>query len=454
MADILTAKRLREDRAPLAHQIRELADLANNEKRDFSAEEQEKWDSLNKAYDEHTRAIELAERAEKVTFEQEAPADEQRPETRSGKPGRHDVDHAPAREGAEDRSLPSNEPTEEDRAFALQAWLRCGVDKEISERHRRAAAKCGISPNAKEITLNMRGDYRNVRRELRALSAQSGTAGAHTIAEGFMASLERAMLHFGGMRQTSEIMRTTGGNSMPWPTANDTSNSGALLGENTAVTDADPVYGQVVFNAYKYTSKQVKIPVELLEDSAFDMAAEVGTMLGERLGRITNTHFTTGDGASKPKGIVTAATLGKTTAGATAITFDEVIDLIHSVDVAYRTDAGFMFHDNVLAVLRKLKNGSNEYLWQPSVAMGAPDRLWGYPYYINNDMASSVASAAKTMLFGALNKYKIRDVAGLRLVRLNERYADADQVGFIAFSRHDGNLLDAGVAPVKYMQQV
>lgn len=455
MPDLLTAKQLRENRAPVARLIKELADKANGEARDFTAEEQEQWDRINGEYDTLSRSITFAERAEKVIVEQEAPAPQ--PEGRK-LPGREDRRHVPEsdteeRDDREDRRRTPKDTSEEDRAYALQAWFRAGLHKDLEARHVEACNRLGVRPHSNEFSFELRRDYHKVKQEHRAQSINFPNLGAYTVPEGFVNSLERAMLDFGGVRQVADVMRTTSGNPMPWPTTNDTSNEGVLINENTAVSDQDVTFGAIVFGAHKYSSKQVKVPVELLEDSAFNLAVEIGSMLGERLGRITNRHFTTGDGAAKPNGIVTAATVGKTTASATAISSDEILDLIHSVDPAYRINAGFMFHDNILLAIRKLKTGTGEYLWQPGLQSGVPDRIAGYAYTINQHMQSSLATATRTMVFGALNKYKVRDVSGVRLVRLNERYADADQVGFLAFSRHDGNLLDAGTNPVKAMLQ-
>jgi HK97 family phage major capsid protein len=218
-------------------------------------------------------------------------------------------------------------------------------------------------------------------------------------------------------------------------------------------TTPDPTFGQVYWDAYDYTSDAVLVPYRLMQDSVFDIGTILGGMLGERLGRKVCQDDTTGSGANQPKGIVTAATLGVTTAGATAITFDEVLDLIFSVDPSHRANGRFMFHDLVLSTLRKLKDGQGKYLWEPSTQSGIPDRLWGYPYTINMEMSSTVAATDKTMLFGDLRKYKVRQVADVRFYRLTERYRDNDQDGFVAFSRQDGNLLTAGTAPVKYLQQ-
>ena len=110
-----------------------------------------------------------------------------------------------------------------------------------------------------------------------------------------------------------------------------------------------------------------------------------------------------------------------------------------------------MLHDSILLILRRLKDGQGAYMWQPGLQQGVPDKLLGYSVNINQDMDSTVASGKNTILFGQINKYKIRQVNEVRMYRLQERYRDTDQDGFIAFIRQDGNLLNAGTAPVKYL---
>jgi HK97 family phage major capsid protein len=255
------------------------------------------------------------------------------------------------------------------------------------------------------------------------------------------------------------ILRTDTGNALPYPTVNDTTVTGRLLTENTAVTNTDVTFNAITFNAYKYSSDLLLISQELMTDSAFDLSSQLGELLGIRLGRIQGTHFTTGTGSSQPAGVVTGSTLGKTAAGTTAITADELLDLVTSVDPAYRSNpgVGFMAHDNIITAIRKLKDNNNQYLWQPSMAvgikMGQPDTLYGYPVYRNQFMQSSIATGTKTVLFGDFKKFVIRDVSGIRLVRMDERYADVDQVGFVAFVRSDAKVLNAGTNPIKHLIQ-
>ena len=148
---------------------------------------------------------------------------------------------------------------------------------------------------------------------------------------------------------------------------------------------------------------------------------------------------------------VTASSVGKTGAtGQTAtVIYDDIVDLVYSVDKAYRQNAKFMMNDSTVKAIRKLKDGNGLPLWQPTLQAGEPDSLIGYPVVINNDVAAMAASA-KSILFGDFKKYKVRRVKDVTLLRLVERYAEAHQVGFLAFARFDGDLLDAGTDPIKH----
>ena len=445
----MTLKEMLELRAKAAVEIRRMADLINKENRDFTAEETPAWDKVNAEYDSLSGRIERQERAAKIEKEQADP---------QGDPA---VGRGDSRGNARDRQEASAGPTEsEKRARAISSWLRASCGKEVADEDRANAKACGVNLAAKELDIALRRDIPQMRREYRDLSSAIGPSGAYMIAPLFVNTIEMSLLAFGGMRRTSTILRTATGAQLPYPTCNDTGNVGALIGENTAVSEQDVSLGVVNLQAYKYTSKMVQVPTELLEDSAFDLSAWLAPVLAERIARIQNTHFTTGDGASKPNGIVTAASSGKTAASASAITFDEVIELFHSVDPAYRDlpGAAWMFNDGTLKALRKLKDGNGNFLWYSGLDRGEmmqggpPPSILGKPYTVNQDMAA-IASSAKTMLFGALSKYIIRDVASVRIMRLVERYAEYDQQAFVMWMRSDGNLLDSGTDPVKYLQQ-
>lgn len=208
-------------------------------------------------------------------------------------------------------------------------------------------------------------------------------------------------------------------------------------------------FAQITLKAYKYSSKLVRVSAELLQDTAIDLESFIGNALGTRIARILNTHFTTGDNSSKPQGVVNAGT-GVTCASASAITYSEILDLQHSVDPAYRANARFMLHDSTLKAIRKLVDDQNRPIFQQDITGASPGTLLGWPIVVNQDIAT-IAASAKVIVAGDFSKYLIRDVTDFTLLRLEERYADYHQVGFVGFSRHDGRILDAGTDPLKVM---
>ena len=438
----MTLKEWREKSLKALKDARCIIEKAETEKRDVTPDEDKQFTAY---MEDHNKSVkEIQKRSELEAAEKEIAKNQ---EEARAKPNPED----------EEKQGKKEKLSEETRASALKGWFSVPLamrgDVKITDEMRDAAKQCGFNLNQREIGFDLRGNYRQIQKEFRAAqTTATGSSGGFLIPEGFVSTLERALLEFGGARQVAEIMRTATGNDLPWPTSDDTSNKGEIIGENATQNEQAIAFAQVIFKAYKYSSKMVKIPFELLQDSAIDLASLVGNILGERIGRIQNDHFTTGTGAGQPKGIVTASTLGVTAASATAVKGDELIDLIHSVDSAYRIGAGFMMHDNLFLHLAKLKDGQGQYLLQ-GLTDSAVMRIRGFPITINQSMQSSVATATKTILFGQLSKYKIRDAGEVRLIRLDERYAELDQVAFVAFMRSDGNLLDAGVAPVKHLLQ-
>lgn len=280
--------------------------------------------------------------------------------------------------------------------------------------------------------------------EQRALGVGTGSAGGYLVPQGFRSTLIETMKSYGGIRQLAAHVDSDNGADLPWPTVDDTANEGAILAENTQVTEQDVVLGTATLEAYMYTSKMVRVSLQLIQDSGFDAESWLAGALATRIGRVQNRHFTTGTGTAQPLGIVTGATVGVTAASATAITYDELVDLESSVDPAYRTGpgVGWMMSSGTLSALRKMKDADDRPLLQPDVQAGAPRNLLGYPTFVNNHMPD-VAVDAKTVLFGNFRAgFVIRDVNDVSLLRLAERYADYLQVGFLAFLRSDGLVQD------------
>lgn len=444
----VTAKELREKRAPIGKRIRELADKVNDEKREFTGEELTSWTESNAEYDRLSRQIEIAERSESIERESNG-STEDRGIGRENRNGRKE--RGRERRG-EDRTAV---PTSEDRALAMQAWFMRNSGKKISQAHRAACERVGVNLRSREFVINLRkGPGPANVQEARALSAVSGPAGGDTVPDGFMSRLEVALLQFGGVLQVADVFRTESGVPIPWPTMNDTSNEGEMLSENTTAGESDPVTGSVLFSAYKFSSKFIKVPVELYEDSAFLLANLIADTVGERLARAKNRKATLGHGASEPTGVVPSSKLGLTAAGQAAIAADEILKLERAIDPAYRVpgQAGYMAHDQTMLAIRLLKDGEGRYIWQQGLLAGEPDRLNGWPVVVNQHM-DTPAAGKKTLLFGNWKKFKVREVGQIRLRRLVERFADADQEGFIAFQRMDSNLLDAGTGPIAHLIQ-
>lgn len=451
-------KGLVEEMGPLSKRMTAITEKLHAERRGLKPEEQAEWDQLNRDYDGLKARYDLAKTAH----------------DKAQLPGAGDgaVGAGLMREGRDRRGNPAA-PSEEVRSLAMQAWFVAQVGKEITAEQREACREVGFNPAVRELCVPLlgggtlqsfrRAQARDPRRfrdaapevEARNLSTLAAGAGGALIPPGdLVRSLEVNMLAFGGMRQVADVVRTSTGERIPFPTVDDTGNAGVQLGEGGAIgASKDPTFGLVYLDAYKYSSTPILMPYELIQDSAFNLADLVGEFFGTRLGRITNKKFTNGTGAAEPRGIVTAAAAGVTSTNVGSVIWDDFIGLIHSVDIAYREGGRFMWHDTVTKTLRLLKDSTGRPLWQPlyqaSMQDGPADLMGGYEYTTNQDMASTIASGNVVALFGQLSKYKIRSVGQMRMYHLVERYRDNDMDAFIGFIREDGNLLQAGTPPVK-----
>lgn len=288
------------------------------------------------------------------------------------------------------------------------------------------------------------------------MSTTTPTEGGYTVATEVATSVLNALKAYGGMRSVAEVIQTAQGNPMNFPTSDGTAEVGEILAENTTATALDASFGVKSLPVYKYSSKVVAVPFELLQDSSVDIEAFVRNRLVTRLGRITNTHFTTGTGSSQPNGVITAASTGYTAANATSqvttILYTSLIELVHSIDPAYRTqnNCSFMMNDSSVKKLRQILDTQGRPIFVPGYDVSnlgtAPDRLLGYPVVVNQDVAAMAASA-KSIAFGDLSYYKIRDVMDISMFRFTDSaYTKLGQVGFLAWMRTGGNLIDVGGA--------
>lgn len=288
-----------------------------------------------------------------------------------------------------------------------------------------------------------------------AMSTTTTTEGGYTVPSEIATMVIDKLKAYGGMRQVSTILSTSTGVAMNWPTSDGTSDVGAIVGQNTAVNAADITFGTVGLNPFYYTSNKIALPLELIQDSAIDVVQYVIDRLATRIARIQNTHFTIGGGTTVPDGVIPRSGTGKTgTTGQTlTVIYDDLVDLKHSVNSAYRANAKFMMNDLTVAVVSKLKDTTGRPIWTPgdaeSIVNGTPDTLLGYPVVINDDMAVMAASA-KSIAFGDFSKYTIRDVAGTTVIRRfdDSAFALSNQVGFCGWTRSGGNLLDTAAVKV------
>lgn len=286
--------------------------------------------------------------------------------------------------------------------------------------------------------------------EQRAMSIGTPSEGGYLVPEGFSGEIEKQMEDWGDMWREgmTRQLRTTTGNKIPWPTLNYTAERGELHTENGSVTNDGttgvPVIGIKELDAYVYNSPIVPISIELLQDSFFDVESLLAELFGESLGRTVNEVLTTGDGSAKPQGILSGASSGVTAASTTAIDPDELLDLQHSVDPAYRRSpmCKWQFNDTVLLALRKLKDGDGNYLYQMGdIRVGEPSTLLGKPYAINSAMPNP-ATATTPVLFGDHSRFVVRKVGDFQMVPFREKFMDKLQVGLMAFLRFDSEILN------------
>jgi HK97 family phage major capsid protein len=346
-----------------------------------------------------------------------------------------------------------NQIAEEERALRLDTVDRSRIptprDEQDEERDEATADERyagAFDTFVRFGSQELSGEQRQVLRggfvsgqELRAQGVGTLTAGGYLAPKAWRDQIIEAADTIANVAAVADLLQTDSGEAIAWVTEDDTANEGAILAENTQVTEQDMAWGTSELGAYMYTSKLVRVSLQLLQDNAYNAEARLGTALGRRIGRAQNRHFTIGTGTAQPEGIVTNAVVGKAgaTGQTTTVTYDDLIDLELSVLESFRTEGRYMFSDTVLGALRKVKDSTGQYLWQPGLQAGAPNLLNGHPYTINNYMPAPAASA-KSILFGDFREgFVVRRVRDVQLLRLAERYADFLQVGFLAFNRAD-----------------
>jgi len=326
-----------------------------------------------------------------------------------------------------------------------------GVDKGLTMDYRRAFAEMVAAGGDSYVD----PEVRNVLREYRAQTT-TAASGGYTVPSEVASFVEKSLIASGPMLggQYFSYINSPDGRTFTIPTVDDTAVTAVAHTEGAAVTDdggKDATFAAKTLGAYSFDTEWVRISKELDADSIIGMEGFIGQLLGERLGRLGNAKLTTGSGSSDVEGIVTNTAAGKVAASTSAITSDEIIDFVHSVDAAYRASAStaIMMDDTTLAAVRKLKDGQGNYLWSMgNVQGGVPATLLGYNVLVNNDMAGiGDGASSKVMVFGDMSKYYVRRVGGIETFAARERFAP--DYGLLGFMRVDGVL--SNTAAIKHL---
>ena len=273
-----------------------------------------------------------------------------------------------------------------------------------------------------------------------SLSIGEDSEGGYLAPDEFERTLITTLEEENIFRKLAKVIKTSSGDrKIPVVV---TKGSAAWLDEGEDFEESDSVFGQTSIGAYKLGT-MIKVSDELLNDSVFSIENYIATEFARRIGAKEEEAFIVGDGDGKPTGIfhtTAGGQLGVTAASATAITADEIIDLVYSLKAPYRKNAVFIMNDATVKAVRKLKDGQGQYLWQPSLTAGTPDTLLNRPVY-TSAYAPIIEAGASTIAFGDFGYYWIADRQGRSFKRLNELFATSGQVGFLGSQRVDGKLI-------------
>ena len=334
---------------------------------------------------------------------------------------------------------------------ALESRVRDIIDAEQRARdldeklsaYRPSTPAPGTRDEATELRSFLRGETGSKTFDIERRDILKSSTGA-PVPTSFYDQLVTHMVQVGPMMELATTITTNSGENLQIPRTTVFSTS-AITTEGLAISESDPTFGAfVTLGAYKY-SHIVQVSREMIEDQGVDIIGFLSENAGTSLGVKVNTDLTVGTGSSQPRGLALDTTLGVTGAASVAGAFsaDNLIDLVYSVNQAYRRQPGcaFQMRDASIAAVRKLKDSQNRYLFEPSLQAGQPDNLLGFPLYSNPDVAA-VALGARSVLFGLVPKYYVRQAGAIRLDRSDEFAFNADLVTFRATLRLDGALVD------------
>ena len=412
-------KQLREKLSRIATEMRDMHQAAVDADAGFTAEQRTKWDALLADYESVEQRIKDAEAVARL----------------EGVP--------------EGRALPSHDK-EENTIVVPKTPSEFRATPEYSAAYDNFLRGAEITTEQREMLRLNQAEM-----QLRAQGIATDGAGGFTVPEGFAGYISERMAAFSGLYGAANpggnggptLLRTSSGNVIPFPTNDDTSNVGELLAENTPAAEQDTVFGARNLGAYMFSSKLIRVSLQLLQDEAVNLQSYIGNILGKRLGRAVAPYFANGTGTAQPTGLATAATdNGLNLSAGAGYSYGALLNFEHSLDPAYRGSASWVFNDNTLKALKGLLDANLRPLWLPGLAGSLADNsqrpsLMGYGYVIDQSF-DDLATGGNYMAFGDLSEFIIREVLGINMFRFNERYMDALQIGWLGYARWDSNLID------------
>jgi HK97 family phage major capsid protein len=305
---------------------------------------------------------------------------------------------------------------------------------------------------------HLTGEHRTALTEARAQGVGAGSAGGFLVPQEFWEHITETLKAYGGLLSAANLVTTGSGAPLPWPANDDTANPAVLLSENTQPAETDEIFTSKTLNAYTYTAGRVLASIQLTEDTAFDLDTWLAGRFGVRLSRGVAPDLIGGNGTGRPTGILTnvrtgiTGGTGSTTAALWSATaygkaYNDLVNLSRTVDAAYRQggNCSWLMHDLTLAAILEITDGQNRPIFDPArggITDAGTISILGYPVVIDNAMPVMAANA-KAIVFGDLKAgYAVRQVAQGTVTRLDERFADSLQVGWIGFGRFDGMIDD------------
>ena len=324
-----------------------------------------------------------------------------------------------------------------ERQEALDAELNMPVNKPLTSSPANAEKpKTGRASNEykEDFGRHLRGKkpIHNV------LSESVDADGGYLVPEEFERDIVRGIDETNIIRSIAKVITTANDRKIPIAVGHSVA---TWTAENAAYTESNPTFGQKQIDAFKLTDL-VRVSIELLQDAAFDIEGYIIKEFSYAFGVAEEQAFCVGTGINQPTGIFTAdgGEIGVTAGSATAVTIDDVINLVYSLKAPYRKNAKFLMNEATVSLIRKLKDGNGNYLWQPSVQAGQPDKILGYDVF-TTPFAPTIAGGALAIAFGDFSNYWIGDRGGRTVQRLNELYATNGQVGYVATERVDGKVI-------------